>query len=135
MTKLTKKNVYTALINFANTGNLSFPNGDENYTVSADELRAFAEHEIELLTKRSGSRKGKNAAGDDLTAAITDVLTDEFQTISDIAAQIDGEDVTVAKVQYRLNALVKNGEAEKQEIKVGDSSRKLMGYRLVDKTE
>ena len=56
-------------------------------------------------------------------------LAGKIETIADITAKIDDEDVTTYKVTYRLNALVKEGLAEKQEITV--DKRKLMGYKAV----
>ena len=50
-------------------------------------------------------------------------------------ARIEGEDVTVAKVTYRLTQLVKNGEAEKTELTIpgaeGQKARKVQGYKLI----
>ena len=61
--------------------------------------------------------------------------TEDFEPIADIAARIEGEDVTVAKVTYRLTQLVKNGEAEKQELTIpggeGQKARKVQGYKLI----
>ena len=100
---------------------------------------AFCEHEIELLDKKAVKAKEtaakKKAAGDELTDAVASVLNDEFQTIADVTAQIEGEDVTNAKVQYRLNALVKAGAAEKAEVTLegtdGKKARKVVAYRAI----
>jgi recombination protein RecA len=54
----------------------------------------------------------------------------------DIAAKIEGEDVTVHKVSYRLTQLVKSGVAVKEDVKIpgweGQKARKIAGYRLAD---
>ena len=99
---------------------------------------AFAANEQVLLANKAAKAKAKaaekKAEGDELRDAVEAVLTDEFQTIADIAAQVEGEDVTVAKVTYRLGALVKAGKAEKAEVKVsgeGEKVRKVMGYKAV----
>ena len=139
MTKMTKKNVYDALINFANGGELAYETADGLVTVELDALRAFAAHEIELLDKKAAKAKdtaaAKKAAGDELTEAVAAVLTGEFQTIAEVTAQIDGEDVTNAKVQYRLNALVKAGKAEKGEVTIegteGKKARKVVAYKVI----
>ena len=137
MEKMTKRNVYEALINYAATGVMSY-DGNE---VTAEALTAFAENEIALLDKKAVKAKEraatKRAEGDELTAAVRAAMsTEEFESIADIAARIEGEDVTVAKVQYRLTQLVKAGEAEKEQITVpggeGQKARKIMAYRILN---
>ena len=136
MEKMTKRNVYEALINYATTGVMSY-DGNE---VTAEALAAFAENEIALLDKKAAKAKEraatKKAEGDELTAVVRQVMsTDTFEPIAEIAARIEGEDVTVAKVTYRLTQLVKNGEAEKQELTIpgaeGQKARKVQGYKLI----
>ena len=136
MEKMTKRNVYEALINYATTGVMSY-DGNE---ITAEALAAFAENEIALLDKKAVKAKEraaqKRAEGDELTDAVRAAMsTENFEPIADIAARIEGEDVTVAKVTYRLTQLVKNGEAEKQELTIsggeGQKSRKVQGYKLI----
>ena len=99
---------------------------------------AFCDNEIALLEKKAAKAKAtaaaKKAEGDALTDAVFAVLTDEVQSTADIAAQIDGPDVTVAKVSYRLTQLVKNGKAVKSEIQIpaadGAKARKIAGYTV-----
>ena len=130
MEKLTKRSVYEALLKMVETGNLE---------ITEDELKTFCENEIALLDKKAEKAKEraatKRAEGDALTDAVRNALTSEFEPIADIAARIEGEDVTVAKVQYRLGQLVKAGEAEKEQITVpgseGQKSRKIMAYRIL----
>lgn len=140
MEKMTKRNVYEALINFANGGHMSYIEGDAEVVVTAEALAAFAENEIALLDKKAIKAKEraatKRAEGDELTGAVRAAMsTEEFEPIADIAARIEGEDVTVAKVTYRLTQLVKNGEAEKQELTIpgteGQKARKVQGYKLI----
>ena len=129
MEKLTKRSVYEALLKMVETGTLE---------ITENELKTFCENEIALLDKKAEKAKEraatKRAEGDALTDAIRDALTDEFEPIADIAARIEGEDVTVSKITYRLGQLVKNGEAEKAQITVpggeGQKSRKIMAYRI-----
>ena len=93
-------------------------------------------HEIELLDNKAAKAKAtaakKKTEGDALRDAVQAVLTDEFQTIADITAKVEGEDVSTAKVQYRLNALVGAGIAVKEQVTVGEgeSRRKLMAYAM-----
>lgn len=104
-----------------------------------DDLAKVIEHEIELLDNKAAKAK-ENAAkkkteGDELTAAVEAALTDELTTIADITAKVEFEgEITQAKVQYRLNQLVKNDKAVKEQITVegGDGSkRKVMAYKVV----
>lgn len=140
MEKMTKRNVYEALINLANTGNLVYASDEGDVTVTGEALIAFAENEIALLDKKAVKAKEraaqKRAEGDELTDAVRAVMsTEDFEPISEIAARIEGEDVTVAKVTYRLTQLVKNGEAEKTELTIpateGSKARKVQGYKLI----
>ena len=103
-------------------------------------LTSFVENEIELLEKKAAKAKEtagkKKAETDELTIAVQNALTGEYQTIAEVTDVIDGNDVTTAKVAYRLNALVKAGIAEKAEKTVaggeGVKSRKVQSYRLKD---
>lgn len=139
MSKLTKKNIYDALINFANSGAMECTIGEEKHTITSEELFNFATNEKAQLEKKNVAarkRAADKAAADELLNAVASVLTDEFQTIAEVTDCIEGADVTTAKIQYRLNSLVKAGEAEKQEMKVAgaDSKKRIvMGYRLSDK--
>ena len=96
-----------------------------------EEMMEFIDAQVEALAKKAEKAKERAAAkkveGDELREVVRTVLTDEFQAIDDIVAQIDGEDVTKAKVTARLTQLVKAGMAEKDQIKVGD--RKVMAYK------
>lgn len=139
MSKLTKKNIYDALINFANSGAMECTIGEEKHTITSEELFNFATNEKAQLEKKNVAarkRAADKAAADELLNVVASVLTDEFQTIAEVTDCIDGADVTTAKIQYRLNSLVKAGEAEKQELKVTGADGKkriVMGYRLSDK--
>ena len=124
--KITKKDNFTAIAEFLSA------NGKTEW---ADVIN----HEIELLDKKAATAKAtaakKKVEGDALTDAVAAVLTDELATIADIAAKVDGDDVTVSKVQYRLNALVANGKARKEQVTVsgdGSKARKLMSYAIAD---
>lgn len=98
----------------------------------AAEMVEFIDAEMARLAAKAEKAKERAAAkkveGDELREVVKAVLTDEFQAIDAIVAQIDGEDVTKAKVTARLTQLVKAEMAEKEQVKVGD--RKVMAYRL-----
>lgn len=140
MENITKKEMYGALVNFANGGELVANTKDGQVAVSMDQLKAFAEKEIAHLDKKAAKAKEtaakKRAEADELQNAVEAALSDtDFEPIAVIAGRIEGEDVTVSKVTYRLTQLVKAGAAEKQEIAVptgdGNKTRKIMGYRAV----
>ena len=99
--------------------------GKEDMLTFIDEQVAQLAAKAEKAKERAAARK---AEGDELRAVVKSVLTDEAQTIDQIVAQIEGEDVTKAKVTARLSQLVKTGEAVKDMAKVGD--RKLTVYKL-----
>lgn len=101
-------------------------------------LTEFVTNEVALLDKKASKAKeaaaNKKAEADDLTVAVQNALTDDYMTIAEVTACIEGDDVTTAKVAYRLNALVKSGVAEKAEKTVaggeGVKSRKVQSYRV-----
>lgn len=97
----------------------------------------FCDKEIAALDRKAAKAKEraaeKKAEGDELTAVIESVLTDELATIADITAQIEGPDVTVHKVSYRLGQLAKNGKAVKEEVSIGGGdgvkARRVVAYK------
>lgn len=103
-----------------------------------EDLADVIKHEIELLDNKAAKAKAtaakKKTEGDALRDAVQAVLTDELQTIADVTAKVEGDEITSAKVQFRLNALVGAGIASKEQVVVGegDSKRKLMAYKLAD---
>ena len=120
--KITKRDNFNAIIDILNAAD------------RADLANVIA-HEIELLDNKAAKAKAKAAEkkveGDALRDVVEALLTDELQTIADVAAQIDDANVSAAKVQYRLNALVGAGIASKEQVTVGegDAKRKLMAYK------
>ena len=138
MEKITKREMFEAIKGLAESGALHMQ--DFNEAISDSAVAEFCENEIALLDKKAAKAKeraaSKRAEGDELTAVVRQVMsTEEFEPIAEIAARIEGEDVTVAKVTYRLTQLVKNGEAEKQELTIpggeGVKARKVQGYKLI----
>ena len=133
-TKITKRDRYTALIAVLKAAD----------TVDTD-LIEFCENEIALLDKKSAKAKETAAAKktevDTLTVTIQEALgtlaDGAFATIADVTAMVavDDEDITNAKVSYRLSQLVKAGVAESTDVKIpaseGSKARTIKGYRLV----
>ena len=105
--------------------------------IDTDGIVAFCDKEIATLDTRAGKAKERAAAtraeGDELQAAVLAALTDEPASRQEVTDRIEGEDVTLAKVGYRLTALVKQGFAVKEEIAVtgeDGKSKKVAAYRL-----
>lgn len=105
MTKYTDKEIYTAIVEG------TFEDLD------VDTIVAWAQKKIASIENKAAKAKeraaAKKAEGDELGATVVAAVGDEFESIADIAARIDGPDVTIAKVSYRLNAAAKAGTLEK----------------------
>ena len=95
-------------------------------------LIEFIDKQVKLLDDKAAKAKEKaaekRAEGDELRATVEATLTEEYQTIADITAQIDDEEVSKAKVTARLTGLVKEGLAVKEEAKTEDG-KKVMVYK------
>ena len=138
MEKITKRQMYNAMINYAENGEFSFETEDGVFDVGTDEIAAFARNEIALLDKKAAKAKEtaakKKDEADALTEAIANALGSDFEPIAEIAARIEDAGATVSKCIYRLNKLVEQGIAEKTDIKVTDGegkNRTIKGYRAV----
>lgn len=127
--KITKKDFYNAIIAFADA------NGGEINGITAEDIKAFANKEIAALERKAAKAKEtavkKKSEDDPIMVAVLDVLqaNDDFLTIPAVTAAIGVEDYTTSKVQYRLNALVKAGQAETTDIKV--DKRTVKGFKLI----
>ena len=129
--KITKRMVLEAMIEVANGNDLPVD-------LTWDDVRNYAMNEISLLDKRAVKAKERaeknKAETDELMEIVYEAMNDDFEPIADIAARIEGEDVTVGKVGARLRKLVEAGRAEKAELKVkreGEKTRTLVGYKRV----
>ena len=126
-TKITNKSRYAAIIN-ALTG--------APCDIETDELVNFCERQIAAIDRKSEKARERAAeqrkVSDELTERIAAMLTDEPQTLGDLAAAIGDEDITTSKVSARCSKLVKEGRAAKTEVTVsgteGTKSRKLVAY-------
>ena len=124
MTKMTEREIYTGIM---------------NGTLDAETVSAFCEKKIAALDARAEKAKeraaAKREAGDELQSLVLNALTDEFATRDEITAKVDFEDISVAKVGYRLTSLVKAGLAEKSETVIpggeGVKARKVAVYRAI----
>ena len=94
--KLTDRKIYTAIVEG------TFDDLD------TDAIVAWAEKKIAQLDNKAAKAKEtaakKKAEGDELTNAVLAAVTDEFETIADIAARIEGEDVSWKRVSLLWSA-------------------------------
>lgn len=78
----------------------------------------WCEKKLAALDKKSEKAReraaAKRAEGDKLMDTVQNILTSEWQSLNDIVAQVDSDEViSNSKITYRLGQLVKNGIAEK----------------------
>jgi hypothetical protein len=129
--KITKKDVLNAIKDFA----LQYQGDafDATGKVSAQDVIDYVDVTIDQLERKAAAAKARaekaKAEGDELRDKIEGVLTEDLQTIPQIVAQLDVEDITPAKVTARLTQLIKAGKAHKDKVKTSDS-RKINGYAL-----
>ena len=123
--KVTKKENYEMLMEIVENSNSEMK----------AELVDFITKQIESIDAKAAKAKEKaaekRAEGDELRAAVKSVLTNELQTAEMILGQIEGEELTKAKIVARLTQLVKNGEASKEEVKT-EEGKKVMAYKLAE---
>ena len=123
--KVTKKENYEMLLEIVE---------NSNSEIKA-ELVEFITKQINSIDAKAAKAKEKAAEkrveGDELRAAVKSVLTEELQTAETILSQIEGEELTKAKIVARLTQLVKNGEASKEEVKT-EEGKKVMAYKLAE---
>ena len=124
--KLTDRKIYAAIVDG------TFEDLD------VDTIVAWAEKKIAQLDRKAAKAKEtaatKKAEGDALTDAVLASLTTEFEPIAEIASRLEGDDVTLSKVSYRLNAAYKAGKIEKGEVVLtGEKGkRKVVAYRAIN---
>lgn len=99
------------------------------------ELIYFIDAQIASIDNKAEKAKeraeAKRAEGDALREAVKSVLTTEYQDADTITSQVEGEEITKAKVIARLTQLVKLGEATKADGKTEDGKTRKV-YKLVD---
>lgn len=128
VTKVTKKNVLNVLYTLIED---NFEAQDGDVTVTAEDLRNYIDTTLDQLNAKNEKAKEraakKRAEGDELLAVVEGLLTDEYQTGDEIAAQITDADVTRPKVTARITKLIKAGKAHKAEAKT-EEGKKVMVY-------
>lgn len=131
MKKMTKRDMFETVKKAFETGEFDL----------VDEVIAFCDKEIESLDAKAVKAKeraaAKKAEADVLMDQVREALTDEYQTIADIAATVStvNTDATVSKTTYRLSKLVEAGIAEKTQITIPatetNKMRRVQAYRLI----
>lgn len=120
--KMTKKDYFNELKTIVENSKIE----------NKDELIYFLESQIESIENKAIKAKEraaeKKANGDEIRDLVKSALTKELQSVEDIVATINKEDITKAKVIARLTQLVNLGEAIKENTKI-DTKQKMM-YRL-----
>ena len=101
-----------------------------------EDIVAFCDKEIDLIDRKNEKAREraakKRAESDAMTEAVYATLTNEFAFIDDIVAATEGDEVTRGKVLARLSKLVREGKAEKEDIKNPEGKGKKAAYKLAD---
>lgn len=127
--KITKRQMFEAITKAAESGVWDY---------DADTICEFCAKEIDALDRKAVKAKERAALkkqeGDELSAEIYGMLTNEFKTIVEFMDALDHEGLTHAKVARKLSDLQKAGKAEKTEVAIpaqdGGKTRKVVAYRL-----
>ena len=132
MEKITKREMFEAIKETFETGSCKF---------DAETVMAFCDKEIASLDAKAVKAKeraaAKRAEADELMTQVREALTDEFQTIADIASVVVevNPEATISKVQYRLTKLVEANVAEKAQMTIPatetSKARRVQGYKLM----
>lgn len=91
---------------------------------------AYCDNELALIDKKNAKAReraaAKRAEGDELQAQVLAVITDAPQTRDDILAAMNDEsgELTVGKIQAKLNNLVEAGKIAKCKVKTEDGKQK-----------
>ena len=109
--KITKKEMFAQVIAMAQGKEVS---------VSADEIVAFAEHEIELLEKKAGTKSKKETANDAENARLMEVIvetltgSEKAMTVSELmTANAELGELSNQKVSALMKKLVDGGRVQK----------------------
>lgn len=109
--KMTKKEMFAQVIAMAQ---------GEEVTVAMEEIVAFAEHEIELLNKKAGSKSKKESANDVKNAQLMEVITgvllnaEKPLTVSEIMAESEElSELSNQKVSALMKKLFESGKVTK----------------------
>ena len=109
--KITKKEMFAQVIAMAQ---------GEEVSVSADEIVAFAKHEIELLNKKAGTKSKKETANDAENARLMEVIvetltgSEKAMTVSELmTANAELGELSNQKVSALMKKLVDGDRVQK----------------------
>ena len=109
--KITKKEMFAQVIAMAQ---------GEEVSVSADEIVAFAKHEIELLNKKAGTKSKKETANDAENARLMEVIvetltgSEKAMTVSELmTVNTELGELSNQKVSALMKKLVDGGRVQK----------------------
>ena len=109
--KITKKEMFAQVIAMAQ---------GREVAVSVDEIVAFAEHEIELLEKKAGTKSKKETANDAENARLMEVIvetltgSEKAMTVSELmTANVELGELSNQKVSALIKKLVDGGRVQK----------------------
>lgn len=126
--KMTKRENYVALKEILESSNAD----------NVVELVEFIDAQIAQLDKKAETAKAKSAErkaeGDELRARVLNVITEDYQTVDDIYAQVPteaDEELSKSKIIARLTQLVNNGDIEKADAKDENGKTKKV-YKLAE---
>lgn len=108
---------------------------------NANDLADFIDEEIAKLDRKAAKAKEtaakKKEKPDELKDAVAALLTEDLQTTADILKALDNEEISTAKVTYRLTSLCKDGFARKESITVESDGKKkkAMAYAIANTEE
>lgn len=109
--KITKKEMFAQVIAMAQ---------GREVAVSVDEIVAFAEHEIELLEKKAGTKSKKETANDAENARLMEVIvetltgSEKAMTVSELmTANVELGELSNQKVSALMKKLVDGGRVQK----------------------
>lgn len=127
--KITKKDYYTMLKEIVEESK------DIETEISKEELLEFIDKQVASINAKAEKAKEKaaekKANGDELREVVQSILTEKYQTIDSIVSQIDGEEITKAKITARLTSLVKAGLATKSDVKNEETGKIQKAYKLI----
>lgn len=109
--KITKKEMFAQVIAMAQ---------GREVAVSVDEIVAFAEHEIELLEKKAGTKSKKETANDAENARLMEIIvetltgSEKAMTVSELmTANVELGELSNQKVSALMKKLVDGGRVQK----------------------
>lgn len=109
--KITKKEMFAQVIAMAQGKEVAVP---------ADEIVAFAEHEIELLEKKAGTKSKKETANDAENARLMEVIvetltgSEKAMTVSELmTVNVELGELSNQKVSALMKKLVDGGRVQK----------------------